>query len=704
MKSNHILHISCLIISCSLAAQTPIIDEAIYPDIIRVACIGNSVTFGYGLEDAGTESYPACLQDMLGEKYEVRNFGFSGATLLNSGHKPYREKTPYQEALGFRPHIVVIHLGLNDTDPRNWARYKEDFITDYRELIADFRSIDAEPAPRVWICKMTPIFSWHRRFQSGTREDFWAIQKAIEQVAEKENVTLVDLHTPLYARPDLFDDALHPSAEGAEIIASTVRSYTTGDFGGLSLSPMFTDHMVLQRERPVKINGRADAWEEVSVSFAGKKIIDTADAAGRWLAEFPPMEAGGPHELLVSAGETIQIRDIFVGEVWLCSGQSNMAFPMEREMHFNEEIDRTSVPEIRLFNFNATAWPSSRAFTREEMEEINRGDYFLPGPWKSCSPESVKDFSAVAYYFGRELYDNTGVPIGLIHNAVGGSNTESWISRRTLEFHPEFTTMLEDWLHNEQVQEWCRKRAGENLQDATGQNQQHPFAPSYLFSTGIVPLKDFGIRGVIWYQGESNAEQIEQHEKLFSTLVSDWRSYLKNREMPFYYVQLSSLNRETWPEFRDSQRRLMRQIPNTGMAVCSDIGHPTDVHPRNKKDVGLRLSLWAIAEVYGQPVEYSGPLYKSMEKSGKKIKLFFDHADSGLATADKGELRGFEIAGKDLRYIPAEAKIRKNFVIVSGEGISNPEYVRYGWTPYSDGNLINKSSLPASTFKTGGKH
>ena len=704
MKNKLILHIYFLIVSCSLAAQTPVIDEADYPDKIRVACIGNSVTFGYGLEDTGAESYPARLQDMLGEKYDVRNFGFSGATLLNKGHKPYREKAPYREALAFRPHIVVIHLGLNDTDPRNWARFGEEFIGDYRELIADFRSIDAEPAPRVWICKMTPIFSWHRRFQSGTREDFRAIQEAIEQVAEKENITLVDLHTPLYARPDLFDDALHPSAEGAEIIASTVRSSISGDFGGLSLSPMFTDHMVLQRDRPVRISGRANAGEVVSISFAGKEIIDTADAGGHWMAEFPPMKAGGPHELLVSAGKTIQIRDILVGEVWLCSGQSNMAFPLEDEKHFEKEIDRTSLPEIRLFNFNATAWPSSRAFTREEMEDINRGDYFVPGPWKRCSPETVSGFSAVAYYFGRELYERTGVPIGLIHNAVGGSSTESWISRLSLEFHPEFTSMLEDWLYNEQVQPWCRMRAAENLQDATSKNQQHPFAPSYLFTTGIVPLKDFGIRGVIWYQGESNAEQIKQHEELFSTLVRDWRSYLKNQEMPFYYVQLSSLNRETWPAFRDSQRRLMSLIPNTGMAVCSDIGHPTDVHPRNKKDVGLRLSLWALAEVYGQPVEYSGPLFNSMKKSGNKIKLYFDHADSGLATSDKGEIRGFEIAGKDGSFVPAIAKIRKNHVIVSGLGVSKPEFVRYAWTPYSDGNLINKAALPASTFHTGGKY
>ena len=273
-------------------------------------------------------------------------------------------------------------------------------------------------------------------------------------------------------------------------------------------------------------------------------------------------------------------------------------------MHHEKEIPGAAYPEIRLFNFHPIAWPGGGEFSREAMQSINNGEYFIPGPWKIFTPETVADFSAVAYYFGKELYEKLGVPVGLIHNAVGGSNTESWIARKTLEFHPEFIDMLEDWLHNEHVQEWCRMRAVENLQNANGINQQHPFAPAYLFGTGISPMKDYPFRGVIWYQGESNAENISQHEQLFTTMVSDWRRYFDNQKMPFYYVQLSSLNRETWPEFRDSQRRLMTQIPNSGMVVTSDIGHPTDVHPTNKKEVGHRLSLWALAKTYGKTFEY----------------------------------------------------------------------------------------------------
>jgi sialate O-acetylesterase len=412
------------------------------------------------------------------------------------------------------------------------------------------------------------------------------------------------------------------------------------------------------------------------------------------------MEAGGPFELSITAGRKITIRDILIGEVWLCSGQSNMAFLLKREKHGDDEIPKASHPDIRLFNFHAVAWPSGGEFTGEEMQKINKGEYFIRGPWRQCTPESAAEFSAIAYYFGKELHEKLGVPIGLIHNAVGGSNTESWIDRKTLELHAEFVDMLEDWLNNEQVQNWCRMRAADNLQNSENPRQLHPFAPSYLFGTGIKPLEKYPFRGVIWYQGESNAEKIIQHEVLFKTMVSDWRRYFKDPDMPFFYVQLSSLNRETWPAFRDSQRRLMSQIPNTGMVVTSDIGNPTDVHPTNKKDVGLRLSLWAFAKVYCQELEYSGPLYRSMTIKKNRITIYFDHTGSEMTTLENQKIRGFEIAGKDTNYIPAKAKIKNNSVVVSDIRITYPKNVRYGWKPYTDANLINIEGLPASTFTT----
>ena len=700
MKNHIWISIILLFLSQGLRAQTAIIHESEYPDTIRVACIGNSVTYGYGITDREKDSYPARLQEILGEKYKVRNFGFNGATLLLKGHKPYREKPPFAEAIDFKPHIVVIHLGLNDTDPRNWAHNKDDFISDYQEMIHVFENIETEPAPRVWICRMTPIFSWHKRFKTGTRDDFWEIQKAIEETAREEALTLIDLHTPLYSRSDLFPDAVHPSEEGAAIIAKTVYSHITGDFGGLSLSPLFTNHMVLQREKPVRIFGKANTGEQIKVAFAGNESIVQCGPDGIWSAEFEPMGAGGPYELSISADTTITISDILMGEVWLCSGQSNMAFLLKREKHYEMEIPKAELPEIRLFNFNTVAWPGGGQFTMEEMKKTNRGEYFNLGPWQKCTPETAAEFSAISYYFGRELKENLGVPVGLIHNAVGGSNTESWIGRKTLEFHPEFVDMLENWLHNDQVQDWCRERASDNLKNADNPNQLHPFAPSYLYGTGIRPLEKYPFRGVIWYQGESNAERIQQHEKLFSTMVSDWRRFFRNEEMPFYYVQLSSLNRETWPEFRDSQRRLMFELPNTGMVVCSDIGNPTDVHPKNKKDIGYRLSLWALAKVYGRDLVYSGPLYRSLEIKNKKIILTFDHTGTGLSTAGNKEILGFEIAGKDGVYQPAKVKIEQHSIVLKGKGLKGPESARYGWKPYTDANLINIEGLPASTFSS----
>jgi sialate O-acetylesterase len=704
MKNHIWISLILVFLSHGLRAQTAIIHESEYPDTIRVACIGNSVTYGYGITDREKDSYPARLQEILGEKYEVINFGFSGATMLQKGHKPYSEKPPFAEALDFKPHIVVIHLGLNDTDPRNWAHYKDEFIPDYQEMINLFENIETEPAPRVWICRMTPIFSWHKRFKTGTRDDFWEIQKAIEETAREEELTLIDLHTPLYSRSDLFPDAVHPSEEGAGIIAKTVYSHITGDFGGLSLSPLYTNHMVMQREKPVRIFGTANTGEQIKVEFAGNESIVHSGPDGSWSAEFEPMGAGGPYELSISADTTITISDILMGEVWLCSGQSNMAFLLKREKHFETEIPKAGLPEIRLFNFNTVAWPGGGQFTMEQMKKTNRGEYFNLGPWQKCTPETAAEFSAISYYFGRELKENLGVPVGLIHNAVGGSNTESWISRKALEFHPEFVDMLEDWLHNDQVQDWCRERASDNLKNADNPNQLHPFAPSYLYGTGIRPLEKYPFRGVIWYQGESNAERIRQHEKLFPTMVSDWRRFFRNEEMPFYYVQLSSLNRETWPEFRDSQRRLMSEIPNTGMVVCSDIGDPTDVHPKNKKDIGYRLSLWALAKVYGRDLVYSGPLYRSKEIRRNKITLYFDHTGSGLSASGNNDVRSFELAGKDDVYMPAKVKIRKHSVVLRGKGLQGPRNARYGWKPYTDANLINSEGLPASTFSTEDNH
>jgi len=682
-------------------AQTQVIHTDDYKGKIRVACIGNSITYGYGIRNKQENSYPAQLQRMLGPMFDVRNFGHNGATLLSKGHRPYRNLPEFDSALVFRPHVVIIHLGLNDTDPRDWPLYGDDFIQDYESLIDAFVSINTSPKPKIWICKMTPIFSWHPRFKTGTREYFWAIQKAITEVARKKQVSLIDLYMPLYGRPDLYNqDALHPKKAGATIIAETVKKYITGDFGGLSLPAMFTDHMVVQRGKPVHIYGNANTGEKVDIDFAGIHKQTVAGIHGKWSVFFPEMTAGGPYVLRVSADKNIEIKDIMIGEVWLCSGQSNMAFELKKAASSNTEIPKANYPQIRLFGFKSVAWPGAGTFTQEQLDKINRNEYFKKGPWQICTPETASDFSAVGYFFGKELHNKLGVPIGLINNAVGGSNTESWIDRKTLEGDPETVDMLHDWLHNDLVQKWCRQRAALNLKYATNPNQQHPFEPSYLFVNGIQPLISFPFRGVIWYQGESNADCVYQHEVLFKMLVNNWRESFNDSVMPFYYVQLSGLNRPSWPAFRNSQRKLLYEIPHTGMAVTSDIGDSTNVHPKNKKDVGHRLALWALTKTYHKKLVFSGPLFRNIRKREHKIIIFFDYIGSGLTTSDHKPLRGFEIAGAEGYFVSANVKLKKKKVIVFNPAIQVPELVRYAWQSYPEANLVNKEGLPASTFTT----
>ncbi|MCK5278457.1 MAG: hypothetical protein KAK04_07965, partial [Cyclobacteriaceae bacterium] len=344
-----IMTIGLMIFSHNSVCQKPI-DNTLYEGTIRVACIGNSVTYGNGIENPDANSYPAVLQQKLGDKYHVRNFGHSGATLLKKGHNPYWQTEEYKNALSFKPHVIVIHLGLNDTDPRNWPNYRDDFIKDYTDLINRFLAIDVHPLPQVWICRMTPIFHGHPRFKAGTRDWFWQIQNSIDLIAQHNNVGFIDLHAPLYTRPDLFPDYVHPTKEGANIIAREVYQQLTGDFGGLQMPVVFNNHMVIQREMNIPVWGTANYNERIRVEFKDLVLETDTDVYGNWKVEFPPMQAGGPYTLKVSTHDkALVFDDVLVGEVWLCSGQSNMAFKLNQSTKAEEEILNADLPDIRLF-------------------------------------------------------------------------------------------------------------------------------------------------------------------------------------------------------------------------------------------------------------------------------------------------------------------------------------------------------------------
>lgn len=663
---------------------------------IKVACVGNSVTYGALLPDREQNAYPSQLQQMLGDTYDVRNFGKSGTTLLNKGHRPYKQQPEYRDAFDFAADKVIIHLGLNDTDPRDWPNYRDYFIKDYLDLIASFKS--SNPDCKVWICRMSPIFDRHPRFKSGTRDWYGDIQKAIEEIASYAGIGLIDFQEILSHRPELFPDALHPNVEGAKILAKTVYSRLTGDYGGLQMPVVYTDKMVLQRDKPLNISGMSNAGEKVVVSINGIEKTAYSGFDGKWKVLLPAMRAGGPYILTISTkGRTLMFHDVLIGEVWLCSGQSNMAFRLRQSITEKGDIAKADNPNIRFFDMKPRWETHNEEWSVSVMDELNALHYYKNTHWADCTGQSAADFSAVAYYFGKVLADSLGVPIGLIHNAVGGSPCEAWIDRNTLEYN--YPDILENWKKNDCIQDWVRERATKNIKQASNPLQRHPYEPCYLFESGIIPLAQYPVNGVIWYQGESNAHNIEVFERLFPLLVDSWRKEWSDGSLPFYYVQLSSIDRPSWPWFRDSQRKMMDKILNIYMAVSSDRGDSLDVHPRHKKEIGERLAAWALNKTFNKGnIVPSGPLFKKAELDGDSVCLTFDYAE-GIHPSNGSELSSFELAEIDGLYYPAQAVVKGDKIKVWSNKMLNPRFVRYGWQPFTRANMVNGAGFPASTFK-----
>lgn len=664
--------------------------------LIKVACIGDSVTAGYLLSDTANEPYPSQLQILMGEKYEVKNFGHSGATLLKKGSKPYFKTKECTDAIAYSPDIAIIHLGLNDTDPRNWPNYKEEFDADYSWLIDTLKK--QNPAVKIYICRLTPIFNEHSRFKSGTRDWFWQIQSHIPQIAKANQVELIDLHEKLYHRPDLFPDALHPTKEGATILAKTVFENITQDFGGLKLAPVFTDNMVLQRNQAIQIYGTANGGDTIEVNFKQQKKNAIADKYGKWKITFDNLKQGGPYEMAIqSKGTNIVLKNILIGDVWFCTGQSNMAFQLQNSENGSAEVKKIGANStIRLFNAKTirdtdeTAWDAATLLKTNQLQ-------FFSGSWSVCDSISAKDFSAIAYYFGKNIAIEENVPVGLIQVAVGGSPIESWIDRYTLEHDDKVVDVLTNWRKSDFIMPWVRERANVNLKNATNPKQRHPYDPSYNFEAGVEAFTKFPIKGAIWYQGESNAHNVELYEHLMPKLVESWRKAW-GTEFPFYYVQLSSIDRPPWPAFRDAQNRLQNKIPNSGMAISMDYGDSLNVHPIKKKEVADRLALLALRYTYGKDVIANGPSALKAIQKGDNILVSFAFAKQ-LNTSDKKELIGFELVNNKGIHFQSNATIHKNQVIINIPKNEKIRTVLYGWKPFTMANLVNEAGLPCSTFK-----
>ena len=664
---------------------------------IRVACIGDSITYGIGVENRESDSYPAQLREMLGDGYEVCAFGRPGATLLFRGHRPFVLQKEFPEALAYAGDIAVIHLGVNDTDPRDWPDYRDDFTKDYLSLIDSLRKVN--PAMRIIIAIPTPIGDRHPRFLSGTRDWLGEIREAVRVVARASACELIDFYEPLHPHISHFRDAVHPDAFAAGIMARVAYSGITGDYGGLALPAVYSDNMVFQRGRPIVISGTADAGQRVNVMLGTAVSEAVTGTDGRWSVTLPPMEASTGLDLTVRTANTVlSFGNIAIGEVWLCSGQSNMRFMLLESAEKDDGLTVCRDEDLRFFDSRARWETNNRQWPAEALEEVDKLQYFKPASWSVSDSLSAAGFSAVGFWFGRVLRDSLKVPVGLICNAVGGATAESWIDRQTLEYcMPE---VLRDWLHNDFIQDWARGRAVKNLSAGDGKYTRHPYEPAYLFESAISPLEHFGVKGVVWYQGESNAHNYEAHERLFPLLLKSWQDYFGNPELPFCYVQLSSLNRPSWPWFRDSQRRLLSLGDNLGMVVTSDLGDSLDVHYKSKKKVGERAALWALNYEYGRTsVVPSGPLFHSASLIGDEVKVDFDFG-FGLRPSDGKEVTGFELASDDMVFYRAKCRIAGNSVFVSCCKVPSPVYIRYAWEPFTRANLVNGTGLPASTFRS----
>lgn len=607
----------------------------------------------------------------------------------------------------------------------------------------------------------------------------------------------------------IFSQCQHPNAENIQMPA------------------LFGNNMVLQRDQEVTVWGTADPGGLILVNINNKQAETEVDENGQWMVKLPSMEAGGPFEFTVEGSRDTTFTNVMIGDVWVASGQSNMEWPLQATVdNYEEEIANATYPNIRLFDVE-------RDLSTEELNELRH-----PVSWEACSPETIPTFSAVAYFFGRELHQEYEVPIGLISSNWGGTPSEAWTSKGVIrEYEPfgeqiagmeaqtgtqeeidDFTPAFayEEWETMEipnfweeasvGMEEydglvWFRKEIsipasaagnaltlhlgkiddtditwfnGKKVGETTGHNKlrayeiptdliregsneivirvqdngggggiygpaeemkvvsgnfnqaitgtwmyneniepilpvinKSPHQPSVLYNAMINPLIPYGIKGVIWYQGESNASRAYQYRSIFPAMINDWRAEWGIGDFPFLFVQLANYKErkpepadDDWAELREAQLMAL-SLPNTGMAVTIDIGAADDIHPRNKQDVGQRLALAARKVAYGEDLVYSGPIYESMEIDGDTIRLTFSNVGGGLMKLPDEELRGFAVAGEDQQFVWAEAKIAgKDEVAVASPKVNNPAAVRYGWASNPDVNLYNEEGLPASPFRT----
>ncbi len=433
--------------------------------------------------------------------------------------------------------------------------------------------------------------------------------------------------------------------------------------------PLFSDNCVLQQGMKVPVWGTADDGEKVTVKLQDQEASATAKG-GKWRVDLNNLQPGGPFEMTIAGADTVTVKNVLVGEVWIASGQSNMQWSVNRSADPETTIAQAANARIRLLTV-----PREAADKPQDTAAV---------AWVECNPQTVPEFSAVAYHFGRALEAQLQVPVGLINTSYGGTPAEAWTSKAALEAVPEL-----------------------KMVDGTAAQGNAAQRPTGLYNAMIHPLLPYAIRGAIWYQGESNAGRAYEYQTLFPTMIGCWRKDWGQGDFPFLFVQLAPFHKiveqpgaSEWAELREAQRLTVKNVPNTAMAVITDVGDENVIHPQKKAPVGERLALAARALGYGEKIEYSGPTVAGVEIAENRITLSFDHVGSGLKTSDDGPLKGFAIAGKDNVFHNATAEIQQDRVVVTSPEVAEPVAVRYGWADYPVVNLANRDGLLASPFRT----
>lgn len=475
------------------------------------------------------------------------------------------------------------------------------------------------------------------------------------------------------------------------------------------LPGLFSNNMVIQQDLPVPVWGWADENEEVTVQFRDQRV-STVAKNGKWSVRLAPLKADpSPTVMAVRGKNLILVRNVLVGEVWLCSGQSNMEWPLKQTVEGSAAIATSANPHLRLFTV-----PKLKAL--DPVDDVK-------AEWQECGPDTVPNFSAVAYYFGRALERTRNVPIGLIHSSWGGSPAEVWMSKTALTVDPEYRRDIwdkypaQEQAYQAELAKWkADKEAAEKAGQKFDRGQPWPpWRPAELYNGMIAPLIPYAIAGAIWYQGESNADRAWQYRRLYPDMILNWRRDWAEGDFPFIAVQLAPWDKNRhrtieqitaepgdsdWAELREAQVRATKVLPAVGIAVITDVGDKDDIHPTRKAIVGERLALAARVIAYGEPFAGLSPTYKGYKISGDKVVIEFDHVGNGLVAKD-GPLKGFAIAGEDLKFVWADAEISgKDKVIVSSPQVSKPTAVRFGWADYPVVNLYSEFGLPASPFRT----